>query len=39
MQDERLRSELLAEVDSIAPILAEHASLLEKLGRQDAPSN
>jgi alkylation response protein AidB-like acyl-CoA dehydrogenase len=38
MQDERLRNELLAEVDSIAPILAEHAPLSEKLGRQDAPS-
>jgi alkylation response protein AidB-like acyl-CoA dehydrogenase len=29
---------LLAEVDSIAPILAEHAPLSEKLGRLDAPS-
>lgn len=38
MQDERLRNELLAEVDSIAPILAEHAPLSEKLGRLDAPS-
>jgi alkylation response protein AidB-like acyl-CoA dehydrogenase len=37
MQDE-LRNELLAEVDSIAPILAEHAPLSEKLGRLDAPS-
>jgi alkylation response protein AidB-like acyl-CoA dehydrogenase len=38
MQDEHLRNELLAEVDSIAPVLAEHAPLSEKLGRQDAPS-
>ncbi len=38
MQDELLRTELLAEVDSIAPILAEHAPLSEKLGRLDAPS-
>jgi len=38
MQDEPLRSELLAEVDSIAPILAEHAPESEKLGRLDAPS-
>src|SRR5216683_886438 len=38
MQDELLRNELLAEVDSIAPILAEHAPLSEKLGRLDAPS-
>ena len=38
MQDEALRNELLAEVDSIAPILAEHAPLSEELGRMDAPS-
>ena len=38
MQDELLRSELLAEVASIAPILAEHAPLSEKLGRLVAPS-
>jgi alkylation response protein AidB-like acyl-CoA dehydrogenase len=38
MQDERLRTELLAEVDSIAPILAEHAPLSEKLGRLNDPS-
>jgi alkylation response protein AidB-like acyl-CoA dehydrogenase len=38
MQDELLRTELLAEVDSIAPILAEHAASSEKLGRLDAPS-
>ncbi len=37
-QDERLRNELLAEVESIAPILAEHAALSEKLGRLDAPT-
>jgi alkylation response protein AidB-like acyl-CoA dehydrogenase len=38
MQEELLRNELLAEVDSIAPILAEHAPLSEKLGRLDALS-
>jgi indole-3-acetate monooxygenase len=38
MQDELLRNELLAEVGSIAPMLAEHASLSEKLGHMDAPS-
>ena len=38
MQDELHRNELLAEVDSIAPILAEHAPLSEELGRLDAPS-
>ena len=38
MQDKVLLNELLAEVDSIAPILAEHAPLSEKLGRLDAPS-
>jgi alkylation response protein AidB-like acyl-CoA dehydrogenase len=38
MHDEVLRNELLAEVDSIAPVLAEHAPLSEKLGRLDAPS-
>ena len=37
-RDELLRNELLAEVQSIAPILAEHAALAEKLGRLDAPS-
>jgi alkylation response protein AidB-like acyl-CoA dehydrogenase len=38
MQDELLRTELLAEVDSIAPILAEHAPSSEKLGRLEAAS-
>jgi len=38
MQDELLRTELLAEVESIAPILAEHAVSSEKLGRLDARS-
>jgi alkylation response protein AidB-like acyl-CoA dehydrogenase len=38
MQAELLRNELLAEVDSIAPVLTEHAPLSEKLGRLDAPS-
>jgi indole-3-acetate monooxygenase len=37
-QDERLRNQLLAEVESIAPIIAEHAALSEKLGRLDAPT-
>jgi indole-3-acetate monooxygenase len=37
-QDELLRNELLAEVASIAPILAEHAALSEKLGRLDDPT-
>jgi len=37
-QTESLREELLAEVDSIAAILAEHAPESEKLGRLDAPS-
>jgi indole-3-acetate monooxygenase len=36
--NESLREELLAEVDSIAPVLAGHAPLSEKLGRMDAPS-
>ena len=38
MQDEILRNELLAEVDSIATLLAEHAPMSEKLGRLDDPS-
>lgn len=38
MQDELLRAELLAEVDSIAPLLAEHAPESEKLGRLDTSS-
>ncbi len=37
-QDELLRNELLAEVESIAPILAEHAPQSEKLGRLDGPT-
>ena len=37
-QNELLRNELLAEVESIAPILAEHAAPSEKLGRLDAPT-
>jgi alkylation response protein AidB-like acyl-CoA dehydrogenase len=37
-QDESLRQELLAEIEAIAPILAEHASESEKLGRLDAPT-
>jgi indole-3-acetate monooxygenase len=38
LQNESLREELLAEVDSIAPILAEHAAESERLGRLDTPS-
>jgi hypothetical protein len=34
-QEELLRNELLAEVESIAPLLAEHAPSSEKLGRLD----
>jgi hypothetical protein len=34
MQDELLRNELLGEVDSMAPILAEHATMSEKLGHR-----
>lgn len=37
-ENESLRQELLAEVDSLAPILAEHAQESENLGRLDAPS-
>ena len=37
-RDELLRNELLAEVESIAPILAEHAPHSEKLGRLDDPT-
>src|SRR5208282_4564500 len=37
-QDELLRNELLAEVESIAPILAEHAPQSEELGRLDDPT-
>ena len=33
--DEQLRKELLAEVETVAPILAEHAPESEKLGRLD----
>ena len=38
MGNELLRDELLAEVDSIAPILAEHAASSEQLGRLDNAS-
>jgi alkylation response protein AidB-like acyl-CoA dehydrogenase len=37
-RDESLRRELLAEVEVVAPILAEHAQSSEALGRLDAPS-
>jgi len=33
--DPSLKNDLLTEVESIAPILAEHAPLSEKLGRLD----
>jgi indole-3-acetate monooxygenase len=36
--DEPLRDELLADVKAIAPILAEHASQSEELGRLDEPT-
>jgi len=40
MPDEllRLRNELLAEVESIAPVVAEHATASEALGRLDEPT-
>jgi hypothetical protein len=38
MQDEILRTELLAEVESIAPVLAEDAASSERLGRLGNPS-
>jgi hypothetical protein len=39
MPDEllRLRNELLAEVESIAPVVAEHAAASEAIGRLGAP--
>ena len=37
-QDESLREELVAEVKAIAPILVEHSSESERLGRLDAPT-
>lgn len=37
-QEEPLRNELFTEVESIAPILAEHAASSEKLGRLDEVS-
>ncbi len=37
-RDERLRNELLAEVEGVAPILTEHAAQSERLGRLDDPS-
>jgi indole-3-acetate monooxygenase len=36
--DESLRDELLAEVEAVAPILAEHAPQSEKLGRLNEPT-
>jgi alkylation response protein AidB-like acyl-CoA dehydrogenase len=37
-QEELLRQELLAEVESIAPVVAEHAAACEALGRLDEPT-
>ena len=37
-QEEVLRKELLAEVESIAPVVAEHAPASETLGRLDEPT-
>src|SRR2546422_955866 len=37
-RDESLRKQLLAEVETIAPILAEHALPSERLGRLDGPT-
>jgi indole-3-acetate monooxygenase len=37
-QEQSLKNDLLAEVESIAPILAEHAASSEKLGRLDDAS-
>ena len=37
-QEELLRKELLAEIESIAPVLAEHATASEALGRLDEPT-
>jgi len=37
-QEEVLRNELLAEVESIAPVVAEHAAASEALGRLDEPT-
>jgi indole-3-acetate monooxygenase len=37
-QEELLRKELLAEIESIAPVVAEHATASEALGRLDEPT-
>jgi indole-3-acetate monooxygenase len=37
-QEELIREELLAEVESIAPVVAEHASASETLGRLNEPT-
>jgi indole-3-acetate monooxygenase len=37
-QEELLRKELLAEIESIAPVVAEHAAASEALGRLDEPT-
>jgi indole-3-acetate monooxygenase len=37
-QEELLRKDLLAEIESIAPVLAEHAAASEALGRLDEPT-
>jgi hypothetical protein len=36
--DESLRDDLLAEVEAVVPILEEHSSQSEKLGRLDEPT-
>ncbi len=36
-QEELLRKELLAEVESIAPVVDDHAAASEALGRLDEP--
>src|SRR5579863_1151978 len=38
MQNGALRKELLAEIESIAPMVAEHAAASEALGRLDEPT-
>jgi indole-3-acetate monooxygenase len=37
-QEDLLRKELLAEIESIAPVVAEHAAASEALGRLDEPT-
>jgi alkylation response protein AidB-like acyl-CoA dehydrogenase len=37
-REEQLRKELLAEIESIAPVVAEHAAASEAIGRLDEPT-